>query len=73
MIPTTRGVVAAVFSPDGAQVATADGNGATIWDTATGKRIRNLASHNELILALAFAGEKWERISKWGIRERLDG
>jgi WD40 repeat protein len=36
MIPTTRGVVAAVFSPDGDRVATAGGNGVTIWDVATG-------------------------------------
>jgi WD40 repeat protein len=56
MIPTTRGVVAAVFSPDGAQVATAGGNGVTIWDVATGRRIRNCdSSRNELILALAFS------------------
>lgn len=56
MIPTSRGVVAAVFAPGDRTVAIAGGNGVALWDVATGKRIRSFSSsRNELILALAFS------------------
>lgn len=56
-MPATYGVA---FSPDGQQVVTTDGNPVRIWDTSTGKTVRELVGHTNGVMGVA-----WSDNGKW--------
>jgi WD40 repeat protein len=52
---TLPGQVYAVFSPDGTQLATAQGSLAKLWDARTGKELLTFAGHSNWVMGIAFS------------------
>ena len=54
-LPQDISVRAVAFSPDGMQMVTASGQGASLWDATTGKEIARYQGHSAAVLAVAFS------------------
>jgi WD40 repeat protein len=52
---TAEGCQAIAWSPDGDMLASADGSVIWLWDTQSGREIRNLAGHQSTIRSLVFS------------------
>jgi len=51
-----KGVMSAVFSPNGRRIATASNDGTVkVWDAATGACLRTLNGHSDLVMSVCFS------------------
>jgi WD40 repeat protein len=65
---TARGVDggAVAFSPDGSLLATAQGDGGVLWETATGTMLTRLSGHRGSLAALAFSPDGGTLVTSGG-------
>ena len=54
-VQTTKLLQSVAFSPDGSTFALVNGDGLSLWKSATGERVRQFEGHRGYVLAAAFA------------------